>query len=342
MEELMKDRIRGCLVGLAVGDALGMPVETMSPSAIRLATNGHGVNGYLAPIQRRIEDTRGLPPGSWTDDTQLTLAVARSLVRANGFDLRDQADELVSEWRRTTFGWGGTTAHSARELDERRRLPDDPAPMPIKPGDGCGNGVAMRISPLAVWCYAVRDLTETEPFLTWTMRLGLMTHGDPRASLAAIAIGTAVGAALHLPERRVPAENVRFAVYRLVDRFVRLAEERWANYRPSSELLSERLRVAERHLADPLLLRRAVGTGCFALQSVPFAIGTFLRRPYSFRAAVLEAVNAGGDADTTASMVGAMCGATVGLGGIPENLVAGLHDANRILKAADELIEAIG
>ena len=74
----------------------------------------------------------------------------------------------------------------------------------------------------------------------------------------------------------------------------------------------------ENLLDDPIALREKIGTNCFAMESVPFAIATFLRHPTDFRAGVLEAVNAGGDMDTTASMVGAMIGANCGLSAIPD------------------------
>lgn len=74
---------------------------------------------------------------------------------------------------------------------------------------------------------------------------------------------------------------------------------------------------SERLLEDPEKLRCGIRTGCFSLESVPFSVATFLRHPKDFRAGVLEAVNAGGDTDTTGSMVGGMIGANCGIEGIP-------------------------
>src|SRR5512142_3055186 len=84
------ESIRGGFVGLGVGDALGVPVETLSHEAILAATGGKGVDGYIEPKQTRVKDTGNLPPGSTSDDTQLALVTSRSLCRCRGFSLRDQ------------------------------------------------------------------------------------------------------------------------------------------------------------------------------------------------------------------------------------------------------------
>ena len=68
-------------------------------------------------------------------------------------------------------------------------------------------------------------------------------------------------------------------------------------------------------------MRNKTGTGCFALESGPFAIGTFLQNPMNFRHEVLTAINAGGDTDSNASIVGALIGANAGLGVIPNEWV---------------------
>lgn len=345
-----KDKIRGCLIGVAVGDALGMPVETMTPEQILAETSGQGITGYATPIQRRLKGTAALPAGATTDDTQLTLAVARSLIRARGFNLRDLAAEHVQEWEVTEFGWGGTTRRAVEEMarfldgrtDGPSRDPSDPAPRPSKPGASCGNGVAMKIAPLAIWYLRNEtDLKTMEPFLTFATQFGLMTHGDPRASVAAIAVGAAIGQAMSLPEA-APDTMVTAAVRHTVGLYVSVIEARLSAYRPQPEKVSDKLRLALANLDDPVALRQAVGAGCFALESVPFALGTYLRHPTDFRAGVLEAVNAGGDTDTTGAMVGAMIGATVGLSGLPADLVDGLRNKDEVLAVADAFIAAMG
>lgn len=348
MNEGMADRIRGCFLGLAVGDALGMPVETMPRKKIIETFGSAGITDYLPPVQTRVTDTAGLPPGSWTDDTQLTLTVARGIMGAHGFDLRGQAHELVEAWLSSNLGWGKATNSAARQLMRNFYGGTGPyrgydVPAAPEPGADCGNGVAMKVAPLAIWCFAGNGIAETNVFIEQAMRLGLMTHGDPRASFAAIAIGAVVGAALDLNNARAKAtpETLRSAFWNVTKMFVYGAEERYADLRPNPEKLSARLKRAKDLMGDPDRLREEIRTGCFALESVPFAIATYLRHPLDFEAAVLEAVNAGGDTDTTASMVGAMAGAASGLAGIPRRLVSGLRDADIVLATANDFIAAL-
>ncbi len=341
---LLQDRVRGCLAGVALGDALGMPVEMMTREQILQATGGQGVEGFLSPIQTRISGTRNLPAGSTTDDTQLTLAVARSLLRCGEYNAVDQAIELVTEFCQTRFGWGRATQESAQELQQylmgppRNRAgrdPETPAPPPAKPGAGCGNGVAMKVAPLAVF-HALRDGLP-EPFLTDVMALGLMTHGDPRASFAAAVVGVLLGQLILRPAPGDGTEFVREAEATVED-VLDILEFRFQFFRNNaSDKLSARFAKVWSALGDADALRASVGTGCFALESVPFAVGVFLRHPTDFRAAALEAVNAGGDTDSTASIAGALVGANVGLAGIPPEWLQAVPSVGRVLAVADRL-----
>jgi ADP-ribosylglycohydrolase len=82
----LSDRQRGCLLGLAVGDALGAAVEFQPPGTFESVTDF------------RAGEPHGLNPGEWTDDTSMALALADSIAEA-GWDLNDQAGRYVSWWR---------------------------------------------------------------------------------------------------------------------------------------------------------------------------------------------------------------------------------------------------
>jgi ADP-ribosyl-[dinitrogen reductase] hydrolase len=341
----MRDRFRASFLGIAVGDAMGMPVEMMTAEEIARATDGKGVTGFIDPLQTKIKGTRSLPPGTTTDDTQLTLAVARSLIECRRFDMTDQARKLVQAWADTKFGWGRATKGAAEEIGQwflsdgqKGRHPEAPAPAPSTDGEGCGNGVAMKVAPLALRHAAVHGSDKDEPLLSEVMELGLMTHGDPRASIAAAALAKAYvlcasGAAATL------------AGVGIIDRVTDTAlilESRYRFYRANEDTFSSALLWAKKCLGSAAVLRNQVGTACFALESVAFAIGTFCRHPADFRAGVLEAVNAGGDADTTASMVGGLIGANLGLACVPKEWSDGLLGLPHILRTADELADSIG
>jgi ADP-ribosyl-[dinitrogen reductase] hydrolase len=346
------DKIRGCLVGVAVGDALGMPVETMTREEILQATDGKGVCGLIKPVQQRIRGTMDLKPGTTTDDTQLTFAVAQSLIQCRTFNIIDQANELIIELDHSDFGWGRSTKKSAQAVKEYLdscgiglsadkmpgRHPEIPAPPPAKPGDGCGNGVAMKVAPLAVFRALTGGLPE--PFLSDVMALGLMTHGDPRASFTAAALGAAV-AAVADRTRPLDKDSAMPLIRKAVTRTLKILEFRYQFFRDMpDDRVSKRFEALWESLDSERSLRLRIGNGCFALESVPFSIGVFLRHPADFQKGVLEAVNAGGDTDSTASMVGALIGANVGLSGIPIDWQAAVPSTTKAMELADLLEQA--
>ncbi len=351
-ERKLIDKFRGCLLGVAVGDALGMPVEIMRPEEILAATGGQGVTGYLPPqqdksnrTQHQLLGTRQLPPGAVTDDTMLSLAVARSLINCGGYDQLDQVNEFLDEFDRSTIGWGRATKDSAKAIKlwldsggKAGRDPTAPADPPAKPNQGCGNGVAMKIAPLALFDALKHGILSVE-FLEDALRLGRTTHGDLRASFAAMAVGDVVAMMLRcepFPTHGISASMLRRSLCDRIDG----EEWRHRDELPPGDSLTTKLMIMFGHLGSAEELRQNVGTGCLCLESVPFAIGVFLRHPADFRAAVLEAVNAGGDADSTASMVGAMVGANLGLGGIPPDLRDGCLVRDEVIRLADALFAA--
>jgi ADP-ribosylglycohydrolase len=92
------------MLGVLIGDALGMPVETMSRALIGLLNDGAGVTDYMDPVQRRVTDTQHLKRGDYTDDWQLTSVVADSLSRCCGFNMADMAKSHIEAMQASTFG----------------------------------------------------------------------------------------------------------------------------------------------------------------------------------------------------------------------------------------------
>lgn len=356
MDDMFKRKARGCLAGLAIGDALGMPVETLTPEEIRAATGGEGVRGFIAPIQTRFGTTR-LPARSTTDDTQLALAIARSIIRTGRFDPADQARVLAAEFRRPETqnkGWGRATKEAAAAFaawfesnGAKGRSPFESAPEPEVPGAGCGNGVAMKVAPLAI--YAAASGSDDVELMRWTAQLGRMTHGDPRATHAAIAVAAAIAELLrpHATIVREP-DTALYHVRKTMMSWIEMIETLEPLAPPRARLSDKlhavweicgrasRARQDEREAAL-LKLRRTIGTACYALESVPFAIGVFLCYPLDFGQGVLAAVNAGGDTDTTAAIVGALIGANGGLGVIPTEWTYAVPDCVEAIDLASIL-----
>lgn len=137
---MMVGRQRGCLIGLAVGDALGAAIEFLAPGTFKPVT------GY------RSGGPHGLAPGEWTDDTSMALALADSIACA-GWDLNDQVKRYIAWWRQGEYSVNGKcfdigiTTRSAlvRFLDcgDARRSGDSSE-------RASGNGSIMRLAPVPI------------------------------------------------------------------------------------------------------------------------------------------------------------------------------------------------
>jgi ADP-ribosyl-[dinitrogen reductase] hydrolase len=163
-----RDRARAAFVGLAVGDALGATVEFMMPGEIRAA---HGVHreilggGWLR-----------LSPGDVTDDTEMSLCIARAIVE--GWSLRAIADRFAAWLRSGPIDVGNTCRRGIR-----RYLHDGSLEGPPNEGDA-GNGAAMRMAPVAVATLADGALLERR-----AVEQARITHNHPLSDAACILVG---------------------------------------------------------------------------------------------------------------------------------------------------------
>ena len=197
------DRHRGCLLGLACGDAVGTTVE-FSP------------RGSFAPLTDMVGGGPfGLQPGQWTDDTSMALCLATSLVHRRGTDLADQMGRYVNWWQ-----WGylsstgecfdiGTTVRAAlnRFVTTRDPLAGDTDPRTA------GNGSLMRLAPVAMWF-----APDVQAVRANARRSSLTTHGASEAVdccelyaelLVRALAGAPRGALLHAPAPAGASARVR-------------------------------------------------------------------------------------------------------------------------------------
>jgi ADP-ribosyl-[dinitrogen reductase] hydrolase len=160
------DRYRGCLLGLACGDAVGATVEFMH-------------RGSFAPVVDMVGGGPfDLPAGAWTDDTSMALCLATSLLHCHGFDARDQMNRYVNWWQ-----WGylssrpdcfdiGTTV--CRALQRYQRT-GDPMAGDVSP-QTAGNGSLMRLAPVALHYAPLPDEVRRHARLS-----SATTHAAPEA-----------------------------------------------------------------------------------------------------------------------------------------------------------------
>jgi len=316
------DFVAGALLGTAVGDALGMPIEGLSHANVR--TYYKGIKEY------RDDDQRGdLTAGQWTDDTQMTFAVARALTahpegpEAWPNAVADEYLALRSEARR----WGETTTTA---ID---RLAEGVSPVESGVTGRATDGAAMRAAPLGVW-WAARDLDSEEAFAVVRPVLAV-THRHP----AALAAGWGQVVAVRTLLGWTPETFDRTAFWdRLIDATT------WAEGQlGGDDRVSRRLQgLADQLDAFPLDLRDACdGVGVWADEAWPFACAMVARRAHLLENTLLSGINVGGDADTTGAMMGAMLGALHGWDAFPDEWREGLEDTEHLEEEAHAFAAAL-
>lgn len=346
-----RDRFAAVLAGVRIGDARGFPFESMTHEQILAVTGSEGVTKFWAPQQTGdappwAMKMRTLPPEHYTDDWQCTRASARSSIAHQGFDLVDQARVRIDEMNTCRIGWGGTTVCGLRQIEQylesdgnlgrkpglfAPEMPPEVKDGAVKTGVGAGNGVVMCIGPVALLNVDAFDgqgfyiYGRIDTFMQMVWDFGGLTHPDPRATYGAFAVAALI--AVMANRKGKPLNSAQaLALLGWTNCLMRSMELRYAPSIPWArdlESLSSRLNLIQ-HLIyrdeSASVIRTTLGTSSFVMQSVPFSIATFLRHPTDFEAAIKEAVEAGGDTDTNAAIVGSLVGANVGINNIPEEM----------------------
>ena len=291
------ERFRGCLLGLAVGDAIGTTVEFRQRGTFEPLTDMIGGGPFR------------LLPGQWTDDTSMALCLATSLVERSGFDPVDQmrrycqwADHGYLSSTGTCFDIGTTVIRSLR----RYQRDGNPYAGSSDP-DLAGNGCIMRLAPIPMYYFP--DLDIMERFAAESSRT---THGAMECIDACRLFARIICRALHGKSKD---EVLRGDASSFVggDRLRAIAG---GSYLVKSE-------------AD---IR---GSG-YVVHSLEAALWVFARTD-NFADAVLMAANLGEDADTTAAVCGQVAGAYYGEAGIPSRWLERLAFRSEITKLANQL-----
>ena len=166
----LRERALGAYLGLAVGDALGAPVEFMTAQEIRSA---HGTLRHMAG-----GGWLRLKPGQVTDDTQMSLHLGRALIASGGWDARAAAEQWAAWWRTRPIDIGNTCRRGIQRYITQGSLCG-----PASLGDG-GNGAAMRILPLAL-----AMLHDDARFAAAALEQAHITHHHPLSDAATVALG---------------------------------------------------------------------------------------------------------------------------------------------------------
>jgi ADP-ribosylglycohydrolase len=316
------DIVLGALLGTAVGDALGMPIEGLSHQNVR--TYYLGIKEYRADEQRKDLDA-----GQWTDDTQFTFAVARAYATAGRGDWPQAAADAYVALQPEARRWGPTTTAAVD------RLADGTAPEDAGGADRPTDGAAMRAAPLGLWWAA----TTPDSDVAWdTIRSVLaVTHRHPVALAAGWGQAWAVQ---HLATTR-PDAFTRDAFWTGLVEATTAAEARLDGPCAVSDRL-RRLRDDGEIDSFPLDVRDACdGVSVRADEAWPFACAMVARRPHLLENTLLSGINVGGDADTTGAMMGAMLGALHGWDAFPDAWKDGVEAAGRLADEATAFARAL-
>ena len=335
----LPDRFAGCLLGLALGDAMGAPREGGVAERLAWRVLGRTPDGRMR----------------WTDDTQMTLALSESLIAQQGLVLDDAALRMARahQWRR---GYGPGAAKVLARI--RRGEPWPSASRSVYPEGSYGNGGAMRVAPLALWFapdaaavwQAARDtaaITHAHEAAQWgagaialAVRTALLGGSalSPAAfwhrwQLSLAAQKNQAGGQAYHHELHWANERLNGAVgaapdgpkFRSAGQSV--AQPDGQTQRPSAQLLPNPPDV-QQHLGCDVAAQRSVITAVYLA-------ARFMQQP--FEALLQFGLQLHGDVDTVLAMAGAIWGAARGHSALPLARLGQLEAAERIEATARQL-----
>ena len=301
-------RAYGALAGLALGDALGMPTQAMSPEQIRAV---YGTITGLVDGDASQPYAPGMPAGSVTDDTEQALLIASLLVRGRGTSSGRVALE-AGEFAHALLAWEDSMIErgsldllgpSTKAALERVRAGEDPLTVG---GAGTTNGAAMRVTPIGI----AMPTADPEAFADAVWSSCQVTHatrqGFQSAALVAAAVSFGIDAACS------PSLDLRSLLWKALS-YVDSLPERGA-WTPDPDVVAA-TRRAMQLVANPAsssleCLVEQVGTSVASAQAIPMAFALLARDPSP--QALLDAANIGGDTDTIGAIAGAILGAALG------------------------------
>ncbi|MBI6115997.1 ADP-ribosylglycohydrolase family protein [Salegentibacter maritimus] len=314
----------GCLLGGAVGDALGAPTEFMSLYSILEQYGPEGVTNY-------IEFADG--HGEITDDTQMLLFTAEGLLRSfQRANIRGigGAYQLICHhsylrWLYTQQDWHSDNALKEISLDgwmikqeglHQRRAPGNTCLSALKSGKsgtmeepinnskGCGG--IMRIAPVGLLFNEARDAFKIG------CELAAMTHGHPTGHLS-----SGVFAAI------ISYLNAGFDLPNAISNAVTILKD-YPGHEETLRAIHKALKLAE--ISDPSFQKiKNLGEGWIAEEALSISLYCALSYPGNFKKAVILAINHSGDTDSTGALTGNLLGLTLGEEKIPSKWIENLE-----------------
>ncbi|MDS0243566.1 MULTISPECIES: ADP-ribosylglycohydrolase family protein [unclassified Haloferax] len=299
------DCVRGVLLGLACGDALGRPVEFSSAEQIAAE---HGRLDQMIGY-----GTWNQPAGTITDDTEQALCIARSLVDQGEFDPTDVADRFVAWYDSGPFDIGGMTRRSLTRLSRGSTWEEAGREVweASSEGANAGNGSVMRCPPLAI-PYA----DDWDALVEVSRQSSQITHADPRCTWGCAVLNLTIAGLLD--DADAPLEEALDYV---------------ASDAPD-ELTDALSPISRGESIDSL------ETSGYVIHSLQTALHDALYAE-NLEDAIVTAVNRGGDTDTIGAIAGAVAGARFGASGLPDHWLSAIDEVDELHSLSEQLSSTV-
>jgi len=296
-KELLQDKFRGAILGCFLGDAFGAGFEGMSPDM---------AISHLSILSEKFLRT-------YTDDTDMTLALAESIMESRKVDPEDIAKRFSLQCD-LTRGYGIGTIQAVLAL--RAGAAWHQVSRIVFEKGSFGNGAAMRVSPVGLFFHH-----NLEALRKAAMDQSNVTHTHPLGQWGSVMQASSVGLAL-VQDPRKPLKKEEI--------LIELREILWPGPAEYQKALNEMENIfAQGKKIETKEVVRRLGNGIEAHRSVPSASYVALTCSPDFQEAIRAAISLGGDTDTIAGMVGAIVGAHVGERGLPEEWIVQLEEGPR-------------
>lgn len=355
MDKNKKDKIRGSLIGGAIGDALGYPVEFMSLAAIRNKYGKEGITNF-----ELNEKSKAVV----SDDTQMTLFTANGLMfgvtrwATYGVlaDLPSYVKEAYKEWYQTQTKVKDHNAYHTcwiRDIEELNvlRAPGNTCLSALRDVNSVNNnskgcGGIMRVAPVALFLYAENDRIAAHGGAPFSIEridkyagdCSAITHKHPLGYLSAAIFVDVLYQLLNTDEKitfDMVCNYVESALSTLKSIYTSPQEARALGELWNISKLA--IDLAQKNIEDSEAISE-LGEGWVAEETWAIALYCVLKHLDSFKDAIVASVNHGGDSDSTGSVCGNLMGVIVGYNAIPEEYKKDIELKEIMLALADDMV----
>lgn len=335
----LTDAAEGCLAGVALGDAMGMPSELWTRSHVQ--QHFGWIDRFLpAPAGHHIVDS--FVAAQVTDDTEQTAMLVDAIEEGKGVVRRDLVCAHFLAWASTERAMRGNYLGPSSQA-AIQRLRDGADPLVAGVG-GTTNGAAMRIAPIGI----IRSAGDLNLLVDAVYEASVFSHNSDIAMAGAAMVAGTISAAItnRTISKPRPLEPEDFLETGIEAAY--LAAQRAEPVYGPSVIARSRLAcdIARRNTTDAAFLQSiydVIGTTSLTSESVPAAVALVVRADGDPMRTAILAANLGGDTDTIGAIATGMAGAIRGISAIPHEVVADLERANpwlRISQRAAMLLSA--